>query len=786
PGLTGPGTAYGCAEGYNPPGCGWPVAHTLNVPAGWPSGIYTVEIPTTSANRYIVFWVREDNPGSTAEILFLSSANTYQAYTNFGGKSTYDIDSSDLTRTSKVSFNRPFRAYGLGDFDLEQGLAAWIENEGYALEYAANYDLHFNANLLDAYEILVLVGHSEYWSWDMRQRVKTFLNNGGRLINLSGNTMWWQIIFEDGGRTMVVYKKHEDDPDADNQQKGTENPWDYPINDPETNILGVHWKSGGYYNFIGTEELPTPGSETTPAYIHEDGYGGYWVQQADHWVFEGTGLANGALFGRTDNYATSVLGKENDGTFFNCASDGQTILGPLANSGTPANFTILGLSPVSLDGDHGFSVMGMYTHPGGGAVFSGSTMDWGKALSDSSNTQLAQITRNVFDKFIDKTYPQEPDSPESDYLFYDRFNCDNLYHSEGLGGRKWYEGIPSHNYFSYAGKNIQYSDECGFSGSGLAITMDPDVYFRYRTRLKPDWSGTNVLYSRLYLNLSNLTMSENDKFKFIVHSFDSRQPGTEAETQADLQIRWRKGKPQVRYQDIVAAAETEWVYVPADEPFLVETLWDKPNNQLVLWVDGLRYDGGYYINDEFVPGVNLVNDQPMHRTDIRMSGLDPGENIQGVLCIDELAFDDERIGALPEVFMGGYASKISVAQGQSIDFHISTDITPTHTLKIWREGATRHLMTTINDVPGAIYTCIDGYATGCGWPAAYTLDVPANWPSGIYTVEIPTSEKGNQYIIFWVREDNPASTSAILLLSSVNTYNAFTNFGGKSLEVSNS
>ncbi len=420
---------------------------------------------------------------------------------------------------------------------------------------------------------------------------------------------------------MVVYKDPALDPFATDPEDSTENPWEFPANDPEAKILGVHWKSGGYFNAVGSEDLPTPGITPTIAYPYDGGYGGFWTQQADHWIFEGTGLANGDLFGRTGSPTTSVMGKENDGTFFNCMADGQTILGPLANSGTPANFTILGLAPVSLDGDDGFAVMGIYTLPSGGAVFSGSTMGWASALSDSSNVQLSKITDNVFDKFIHQTFPQEPAHPDSNYLFYDRFNCDNLYHSAGLGGRAWYEGIPSHNYFSYSGKpeNISYSDRCGISDSGLDVTIDPTDYVRYRIKLNSDWSTTNVLYSRLYLNLSYLTMSENDRFKIMVHSYYNPQADPDTIEQTNLQIRKHNGPFQIRYQDDVASAETDWVNVPTYRPFLVETEWDKPNNKLTMWVDGTAYSP--------VDVFDLSGDKSVNRADIRVSGLDVGENI---------------------------------------------------------------------------------------------------------------------------------------------------------------
>ena len=73
---------------------------------------------------------------------------------------------------------------------------------------------------------------------------RSFIENGGRLINLSGNTMWWQVRFEDNGRTMVAYKNHVLDPVKD-QTLTTDLNWDYPILDTEYSIIGVHYKNGG-------------------------------------------------------------------------------------------------------------------------------------------------------------------------------------------------------------------------------------------------------------------------------------------------------------------------------------------------------------------------------------------------------------------------------------------------------------------------------------------------------------------------------------------------------------
>ncbi|MEM7346224.1 MAG: N,N-dimethylformamidase beta subunit family domain-containing protein, partial [Chloroflexota bacterium] len=281
PTLTG--AQYNCTDGYQPPdGCDWPATYTLNVPASWPSGVYTVDFPTSAlGTESMIFWVLENNPGSTADILFLSSVNTYSAYTNFGGKSVYNSSSSNGEKAEKVTFNRPFLK-GVGDLRrfAEDDFFSWAAAEGYPLEHATNYDLHFDPDLLDPYEIVVIGGHSEYWSWEMRDRLKTFINNGGRFINLSGNTMWWQIRYEDAGRTMVVYKDADVDP-ATTPQEETYNPWDSPINDPEAGIIGAEWIYGGKPTY----------------YPYSEGHGGYWIQRSGHWVFDNTGLTDGDVLG---------------------------------------------------------------------------------------------------------------------------------------------------------------------------------------------------------------------------------------------------------------------------------------------------------------------------------------------------------------------------------------------------------------------------------------------------------------------------------------------------------
>ena len=48
--------------------------------------------------------------------------------------------------------------------------------------------------------------HDEYWSWPMRDQVEGFIARGGNAMFFSSNTSYWQVRFENNGRTMVGFK----------------------------------------------------------------------------------------------------------------------------------------------------------------------------------------------------------------------------------------------------------------------------------------------------------------------------------------------------------------------------------------------------------------------------------------------------------------------------------------------------------------------------------------------------------------------------------------------------
>ena len=85
--------------------------------------------------------------------------------------------------------------------------------EGYALDIISQTDLHFRPELLEGYACVALIGHDEYWSWEMRDAIDAYVERGGHVARFAGNFMW-QIRLENEGRTQVCYKyiAREEDP----------------------------------------------------------------------------------------------------------------------------------------------------------------------------------------------------------------------------------------------------------------------------------------------------------------------------------------------------------------------------------------------------------------------------------------------------------------------------------------------------------------------------------------------------------------------------------------------
>lgn len=451
-------------------GCGWPVAVEFQV-GDWRSGYYDVKLTDAggeAAHHFVCVKALRDRPG--AKMALVLTTNTYHAYNYFGGANAYahveslmsgkarlpeamegaigvlsaqrpfpqnlvaaPNDAPRLVTLRKRGFEeRPFaidtkwaRTHAWSPYDgsagfvnkWEHAFVRWAEAEGIEFDYLTDYDLDAEQDVLDTYDVVLLVGHSEYWSGPQRDQVERFVDRGGRLAIFSGNTCFWKVRWEDGGRTMIDHKWHgftRDPVAAQSPSMGT-HLWSHPeFGRPEAELTGLSFLFGGYHRLGNCVAR---------------GQAGYTVYNHKHWALEGTDLYYGDVIGDE----IPLLGYENDGCRFQFGDDG--LPKAVAHLGVPENLEIIALAPCSfaeeeregytplippeqLDvaaeimyGDssaetqarvlRGHTVMASFRR-GAGEVFNCGTTEWAHGLA-AGNPFVARITRNVIDRFAGRS-----------------------------------------------------------------------------------------------------------------------------------------------------------------------------------------------------------------------------------------------------------------------------------------------------------------------------------------------------------------------------------------------
>jgi hypothetical protein len=139
----------------------------------------------------------------------------------------------------------------------------------------------------------------------------------------------------------------------------------------------------------------------------------------------------------------------------------------------------------------------------------------------------------------------------------------------------------------------------------------------------------------------------------------------------------------------------------------------------------------------------------------------------------------------------GYASRASVNRGEPIDLFVNTSA-PRYTIDVFRMGwyagagarqvagpIARDGITQAVPSPDPVTGLVE-----CAWRDPYrlqTLDAAGPWTSGVYLARLTTAPAPawQSFIVFVVRDD--AGSSALLFQSSVTTFAAYNNWGGKSL-----
>lgn len=368
--------------------------HAQFVTAPERSGLYYFHARTDSGRFYSFPWIVAPRT-PTAPIAVLASNITWNAYNNFGGRSNY-IHADRLPATPTVNarlelsrYNDPefgtwnMQNYAPLSFDrpepinhvpesveitdpiegraachvapTEWRLLGWMEREGFEYDLYAETQLHAGAVDLDAYRVLVISTHPEYWSREMYRSVKDWVfERGGRLVYLGGNGLNCEVTFPDPA-TMIAHN-------GDNRKLQAELArYESRFGmrgESEANLLGVVYTEAGVMT-------------AAP----------YRVLAADHWALAGTELENGDLFGQASLHERIPGG----------ASGHET---DKISPSSPANVQRIAKGTNPNDGG---ADLACFETPRGGGVFSAGSICWPSSLLVDES--VSRITANVLRRF---------------------------------------------------------------------------------------------------------------------------------------------------------------------------------------------------------------------------------------------------------------------------------------------------------------------------------------------------------------------------------------------------
>lgn len=427
-------------------GCGWPERFSLVIPEDWKSGVYRILLSVPGHDSAHMFVLRAARP--QARIAMVLATGTWCAYNDWGGSNHYQGLTGPEGRlfAPQVSVLRPWargfvewpadapripyatpprqrpryphmdfaRARGVskkyassGWAAFERPFALWCEAEGIALDYLTQHDLHRDPACLNGYARALIVGHDEYWTWEMRDALEGWLDAGGQLARFAGN-FYWQTRLSDDLATQTCYKTRAgaEDPVADPQRRTDH--WDHrDTGRPATLTLGLTGSAGVY---AGWSRCAAHGA------------GGFTLYRPGHWALRGTGLGYGDVLGRESR----IFAYEVDGVEYVMR---HGLPYPAPEAALAGDLTIVGLAPattlahssdahdrdafigsedaeelaMSLFGrvdeetvarvTHGNGAMAEYRR-GRGAVFNAGSCEWVAGLI-ARDAAVEQVTRNV-------------------------------------------------------------------------------------------------------------------------------------------------------------------------------------------------------------------------------------------------------------------------------------------------------------------------------------------------------------------------------------------------------
>ncbi|HZT91277.1 MAG TPA: N,N-dimethylformamidase beta subunit family domain-containing protein [Gaiellaceae bacterium] len=332
----------------------------------------------------VPFVVRPGPSAAGARILVVAPVNTWQAYNTWGGKSLYVnlLGPNAKAYARAVSFDRPYDAYTSRMLLYwEYPLVRFLERNGYDVAYETDVDVDRDPAALSGHALVVVAGHSEYWTPGMRDAFEAARAAGTNLAFVGGNDGYWQARYADARRTLLEYRSAQLDPSPAAATK-TVRFRDLQPPRPECSLVGVEWQGGWESNGLAPAYTVVPSSLREP-----------W--------FRGTGFTGGGTL-------PGLVGYEWDAVEPSCPVPPLTVYFHYQGKPAPPNRSPFTHSWYSTNAD-----VVSYTAPSGARVFATGSIQFSWGLDGFARTlhagiaeltdryapdpRLQRFMRNVFD-----------------------------------------------------------------------------------------------------------------------------------------------------------------------------------------------------------------------------------------------------------------------------------------------------------------------------------------------------------------------------------------------------
>ena len=409
----------------------WKDTLVWHVPEELPSGQYALKLVQDDSEDYVVFFVRPGLGQSKSDILYLVPSASYLAYANHrmnlgegGGMASV---SKSLIRNANDAYLQAHKELGYSlyehhddgsgvhfssrhrpilnlkprngtwAFNADTHITAWLETRSENFDVLTDEDLHLEGfESIQDYRVIITGTHPEYWSTAMLDGLEEWLDKGGRLIYMGGNGFYWRIAYDPEDTGIIEVRRAEDGVRAWIAREGE---YYHQFNGeygglwrrqgrPPNQLVGVGFAAQGFDG--GTYYRVKEGAlDKRAAFIVKD-----LDTQEDVW-------------GAFGNQGGGAAGEEIDRWDESLGSPSHAIILASSEDHRPGMLRVkeeLFSLPAPKNDSRIRADMTFFETASGGAVFSTGSISYAGSLSHNEyDNNIAQITNNVLDRFVDPT-----------------------------------------------------------------------------------------------------------------------------------------------------------------------------------------------------------------------------------------------------------------------------------------------------------------------------------------------------------------------------------------------